>query len=76
MYLIDPTLFRLTRGPVRVVSDGIAIGQTIMPAYDYQLQLAPWKNKPFVNAAVGVDTDRLLKVFESVMDTRRVGKKK
>ena len=76
MYLIDPTLFRLTRGPVRVVTDGIAIGQTIMPAYDYQLQLAPWKNKPFVNAAVGVDTDRLLKVFESVMETRRVGKKK
>lgn len=76
MYLIDSTLFRLTRGPVRVVTDGIAIGQTIMPAYDYQLQLAPWKDKPFVNAAVDVDTNRFLKVFESVMETSSVGKKK
>jgi purine nucleosidase len=76
MYLIDPTLFQLTKGPVRVVTEGIAIGQTIMPAYDYQLQLAPWKDNPFVNAAVGVDTDRFLKVFESVMDQRSEVKKK
>jgi len=68
MYLIDPTLFQLTKGPVRVVTEGIAIGQTIMPAYDYQLQLAPWKDKPFVNAAVGVDAERFLELFESVMD--------
>ena len=76
MFLIDPTLFQLTIGPVRVVTDGIAIGQTIMPAYDYQLQLAPWKDKPFVNAAIGVNTDRFLKVFESVMAKSIVRKKK
>jgi purine nucleosidase len=75
MYLIDSTLFKLVRGPVRVVTDGIAIGQTIMPAYDYQLQLAPWKDKPFVNAAVGVDTERFLKLFESVMEKRSEVKK-
>jgi inosine-uridine nucleoside N-ribohydrolase len=75
MYLIDSTLFKLTKGPVRVVTDGIAIGQTIMPAYDYQLQLAPWKDKPLVNAAIGVDADRFLKVFESVMEKNGVGKK-
>ncbi len=46
MYLIDSTIFKLAKGPVRVVTDGIAIGQTIMPAYDYQLQLLPWKDKP------------------------------
>jgi purine nucleosidase len=75
MYLIDSTLFKLVKGPVRVVTDGIAIGQTIMPAYDYQLQLAPWKDKPFVNAAVGVDTERFLKLFESVIDQRSEVKK-
>ena len=76
MYLIDSTLFKLTSGPVRVVTNGIAIGQTIMPAYDYQLQLAPWKDRPFVNAAIGVDTDRFLKEFESVMEQQRDGKNK
>jgi inosine-uridine nucleoside N-ribohydrolase len=76
MYLIDSTLFKLTKGPVRVVTDGIAIGQTIMPTYDYQLQLAPWKDKHFVNAAIAVDTDRFLRVFESVMEKRSVRKKK
>lgn len=75
MYLIDSSLFKLTRGPVRVVTDGIAIGQTIMPAYDYQLQLAPWKDKPFVNAAIGVDADRFLKVFESIMEKSNGEKK-
>lgn len=76
MYLIDSTLFKLTSGPVRVVTNGIAIGQTIMPAYDYQLQLAPWKDRPFVNAAIGVDSDRFLQEFESVMEQQLDGKSK
>jgi purine nucleosidase len=76
MYLIDSTLFKLTKGPIRVVTNGIAIGETIMPAYDYQLQLAPWKDKPFVNAAISVDTDKFLKEFESVMEKNNSGKMK
>jgi purine nucleosidase len=67
MYLIDSSLFKLTKGPVRVVTDGIAIGETIMPAYDFQLQLQPWKGKPFINAAVDVDVKRFLKTYESIM---------
>ncbi|MEO5783160.1 MAG: nucleoside hydrolase [Ginsengibacter sp.] len=67
MYLIDPTLFKLAKGPVRVVTDGIAIGQTIMPAYDFQIEQQPWMGKPFVNAAVEVDTKRFLKIYESIM---------
>jgi inosine-uridine nucleoside N-ribohydrolase len=68
MYLIDPGLFKLTKGPVRVVTSGIAIGQTIMPAYDYQLQLEPWRGKPRVNAAVEVDAKRFLEIYKSVME--------
>lgn len=71
MYLIDSTLFKLKTGPVRVVTDGIAIGETIMPAYDYQLQLQPWMGKPFINAAVDVDAERFLKTYESVMEKKR-----
>ena len=67
MYLIDSSIFGVKKGPVRVVSEGIAIGQTIMPAYDYQLQLQPWAGKPFITAAVDVDVERFLKTFESIM---------
>ena len=67
MYLIDSSIFKVHKGPVRVVTEGIAIGQTIMPAYDYQLQLQPWLAKPFVTAAVDVDVKRFLKTFESVI---------
>jgi purine nucleosidase len=67
MYLIEPGIFQVKEGPVRVVTEGIAIGQTIMPAYDYQLQLEPWREKPFVTAAVDVDIDRFIKLFHSIM---------
>ena len=67
MYLIDSSLFKIKKGPVRVVTDGIAIGQTIMPVLDFQFGLPPWSGKPFINAAVEVDTQRFLKTYESVM---------
>jgi hypothetical protein len=46
MFLIDPTIFTIRKGPVRVVTEGIAIGETIMPAYAYQLELPPWRGRP------------------------------
>jgi purine nucleosidase len=67
MYLIDPSIFTVRQGPVRVVREGIAIGQTIMPAYDYQLEMAPWRGRPLVTTASDVDVKRFLERFESVM---------
>jgi hypothetical protein len=52
---------------VRVVREGIAIGETIMPAYDYQMELPPWRGKPAVTTAMEVDVKRFLDTFESVM---------
>jgi len=67
MYLIDPSIFTVRQGPVRVVREGIAIGQTIMPAYDYQLEMAPWRGRPLVTTASDVDVKRFVETFESVM---------
>ena len=67
MYLIDPGIFTTSKGPVRVVTEGIAMGETIMPAYDYQLELPPWRGKPAVTAATDVDVMRFLDTFESVI---------
>ena len=67
VYLIEPEVFETVQGPVRVVCEGIAIGQTIMAAYDYQFQLPPWKDKPLVKAAVTVEPKRFLETIERWM---------
>jgi len=67
MYLIDPSIFTIRKGPVRVVTESIAIGETIMPAYDYQLELPPWRDRPSVTTATDVDVTRFLETFESIM---------
>jgi purine nucleosidase len=70
MYLIDPSLFKVRQGPVRVVREGIAIGETIMPAYEYQMNLPPWRGKPLVTTGIDVDVPRFLATFESVMTSK------
>ena len=70
MFLIDPSLFTTRTGPVRVVTNGIALGETIMPAYDYQLDLPPWHGRPAVTTATDVNVDRFLQTFESVVTGR------
>jgi purine nucleosidase len=67
VYLIEPGLFEMKEGPVRVVCEGIAIGQTIMAAYDHQFQLLLWKDQPLVRAAVAVDRERFEKTLESLL---------
>src|SRR5438045_3995819 len=66
MFLIDPSLFTTRTGPVRVVTERIAIGETIMPAYDYQLDPPPWRGRPVVTTATDVNAARFLQTFETV----------
>jgi purine nucleosidase len=70
MYLIDPGIFKVRQGPVRVVREGIAQGETIMPAYDYQMNLPAWRGKPLVTTATDVDVQRFRTTFESVMTSK------
>ena len=70
MYLIAPDVFTTRTGPVRVATEGIAIGETIMPAYDYQLELPPWRGRPTVTTATDVDVARFLERFETVITGR------
>jgi inosine-uridine nucleoside N-ribohydrolase len=67
LYMIDPTIYKFRKGPVRVVTEGMAIGQTIMPNLEFQMQLPQWKGKPLVSAAFEVDAKRYLKHYESIM---------
>lgn len=67
LYLMDSSLFETTSGPIRVVLEGIAIGQTIMAAYDYQRELEPWAGKPDVTVTLKVDADRLIDTIEEIL---------
>jgi inosine-uridine nucleoside N-ribohydrolase len=64
---MKPELFTIKEGPVRVVREGIAIGQTIMAAYEHQFELPPWKDQPRVKAAIGVDRGRFEKTLEAAL---------
>ncbi len=62
-YVIDPTLFTTVRGPVRVVTEGIAVGQTLLDRHQNWRTSNAWSNKPLVNVCLGVDSKRLLTLY-------------
>lgn len=62
-YVIDPTLFATVRGPVRVVTEGMAIGQTLLDQHQKWQEPNEWSNKPPVNVCVRVDSERLLNLY-------------
>jgi inosine-uridine nucleoside N-ribohydrolase len=62
-YLIDPTLFRTMRGPIRVVTEGIAAGQTLMDRRREWLAPTEWSDVPETTVCVEVDSARLLALY-------------
>lgn len=62
-YLLDPTLFQTIRGPIRVVTEGIGRGQTLMDRRGYWSRPNEWSVHRPVNVCVDVDADRLLALY-------------
>ena len=54
-YVTNPELFSCIQGPVRVVTDGIARGATIMAQPRHLTEINPWWNCPFINVATKID---------------------
>ncbi len=63
-YVIDPTLFTVERGPVRVVTAGLAAGQTLFDRRRQWYEANAWSDKPPVNVCLEVDSDRLLALYK------------
>lgn len=63
-YLIDPSLFTTEQGPIRVVTDGLAMGQTLMDRRQEWLSPNEWSDRRAVNVCVGVDAPRLLALYK------------
>jgi inosine-uridine nucleoside N-ribohydrolase len=69
-YAIEPDAFALRAGPVRVVTEGIARGQTIQDSHDRghgQVQ-TPWSACPVQQAGIGVRPERVLALFDQAFD--------
>lgn len=62
-YLIDPTLFTTEAGPVRVITEGLGLGQTLLDRRQRWHAPNAWSDRPAVNVCLGVDSDRLLALY-------------
>ncbi|MGQ7932675.1 nucleoside hydrolase [Paraburkholderia sp. D1E] len=60
-YLLDPSLFDVVAGPVRVIEDGFAKGHTI------RSKAGAWGERPSVQVCVGVDSIRLLDLYRNTL---------
>ncbi|MCX5480492.1 nucleoside hydrolase [Kaistia geumhonensis] len=66
-YLIDPSLFTTRRGSIRVVTDGIATGQTMLKPDEYNFPPGPWDDRPSHAVCIDVDTARLLSLYRDTI---------
>jgi inosine-uridine nucleoside N-ribohydrolase len=67
-YVIDETLFEVRRGSVRVVTEGIALGQTLQKVEGELFGPSAWDDQPIHSAAIAVDADRLLALYARTMN--------
>jgi len=68
-YAIAPTAFKTRSGPVRVVLDGLAKGQTIQDhRYLGHNSATAWSGKPAQQVCIGVDADSVLRLFDAAFD--------
>ncbi len=70
-WLTDPSLFETRTGPVRVLTEGIAIGQTIQKWDEQQFGASAWDGQTSQRVCVAADNARLVRTY---MDALRSGK--
>lgn len=66
-YVIDPSLFTLREGPVRVVTDGPAEGMTIQKFEKRQFMYDEWQDHRAQHVGVEVESDRLLSLYRDTI---------
>lgn len=66
-YVIDPGLFDVRKGPIRVVCDGSAEGLTLQKHKDTKHKTDDWADKPAQSVAVKVNDQALLDLYLDTM---------
>ena len=65
--LIAPEFFSTSSGPIRVVTEGIAIGQTIQPTTGHSCPAGAWDRVPAQQACNDVDSSRLVQLYTETL---------
>ncbi|MBA3897376.1 MAG: nucleoside hydrolase [Sphingomonadaceae bacterium] len=63
--MVEPGLFRTVSGPVRVVTEGFAAGQTILRPEGIPFPPGAWDGLPSQKACIKVDSAALLKIYQA-----------
>jgi inosine-uridine nucleoside N-ribohydrolase len=63
-FVLAPQLFKTRSGPVRVLTDGIAVGQTIQKPWTMPVPAPAWDNRPDCQVCVEVDVPGMLALYE------------
>lgn len=66
-YTIDPNLFEVVNGPIRVATEGFAKGQTILKRSDYSYPENHWDSVTDSSVCMGVDEAGVLALYEKTM---------
>ena len=66
-YLLHPELFETRRGAIRVVSEGLAFGQTIQAPADRRFPPNAWDNRPQHLICTDVDSEQLRRLYRTTL---------
>lgn len=70
-YLLEPQLYVTRKGPVRVVTDGIAAGLTIQKPLTFAAPAPEWDDRPACEVCIEVDAMKMLELYASTLCGRR-----
>jgi len=66
-FVVNPGLFKLTKGAVRAVTEGIAVGQTTIALAGKNYPPNPWDNVPQKHACIEVNSKGVLDLYKKVI---------
>ena len=70
-YLLDSSIFETREGPIRVVTEGIAIGQTIQKGGTRTLRAPDWDDRPSHTICIDANAERLLDLYYRTVTAAR-----
>lgn len=71
-YLLNPGLFETRLGAIRVVSEGLAFGQTIQMPADQRFPPNAWDSRPPHRVCTSVDSEGLRRLYRSTLQSAGV----
>ncbi|NYH15989.1 nucleoside hydrolase [Paraburkholderia bryophila] len=66
-YVLAPHLYTTRSGPVRVLTEGIAVGQTIQKPVTMPVPAPDWDSRPACKVCVDVDVGGMLALYEKTI---------